>query len=95
MIESIIKIIAGAAGGIGGKVAEAAFPAFHEEADDHSRSIEGQAVEVIKQVGTSTDDPEEITTVLDGFSMEYGEHGRQKQFKQADEKQTKDPQNSP
>lgn len=83
MIEAIVTILAGAAGGVSAKVAEQALKSDESATISDTEQIDSQAIEVIKHVGENASSPEQIATTLHGFSIHYSDNGdkKEKEFK--------------
>ncbi|MFC4407972.1 hypothetical protein [Haloarchaeobius iranensis] len=92
MIDVLVKVLAGASGGAAGKITEFAFgQSDRDSPEDESRDeIEGQSIEVIKQVGQKAETPEEIPAALDGLSITFNHDETEKQFNWVDEAEEPD-----
>jgi hypothetical protein len=80
MIEALITILAGAAGGIGGKIATFAFEQGIRRSEEESDTLDNQAIQLIDQVGQNAKSAEEISTTLHGFTIEYDQGMRSKSY---------------
>lgn len=89
MIEILVGIFHSAASGIGSGIADLGFRRLSRSSSDSDDSpfeeMGGQSEAVIDQVGENANDVDDIASVLDGFSIEYGEQGHKKNFKFTDE----------
>jgi hypothetical protein len=79
MRESIVAILSGAAGGVGGRVAELGLGS--DDGGLGGDETASQAVRLIEQVGENATDAADIPAALDGFAVRSDDGERETAFR--------------